>query len=353
MIKLSILNHFELDLIGLAETHLIGNSKVEIPGYTWFGQNRKSLHFRTRKGSGGVGFLVKNSLFDQYDIHVCDDSFEGLLWLELKDKQINDILRTCVCYLVPEFSTRNVNSQEFFDRLLCQIHNFQSNSALMLLGDFNSRIGSSEDFIAGVDNLPTRNIVDFQTNSYCDTFLDFLICTNFCVLNGRNYDSNDFTYVSAQGGASVIDYCLVPYEDLERYRHFNVHRMRQLIESAVGIQISSSSKIPDHSFLTWNFVTSNNDMYESTERVPVSGEKDACFTKYDRMNIPPSFMSDYSVISRLNLTIDRLQTNQTNQHSMDTVYSEFCDTLKSEMNRLLNPKTVLLSSATQKKEKTL
>ena len=62
-------------------------------------------------------------------------------------------------------------------------------------------------------------------------------------------------------------------------------------------------------------------------------------------------MSDYSVISRLNLTIDRLQTNQTNQHSMDTVYSEFCDTLKSEMNRLSNPKTVLLSSATQKKKK--
>ena len=73
-------------------------------GYTWFGQNRTSLHFRAKKGSGGVGFLVRNSLFNQFYINVCEDSYEGILWLELKDKQNSKILRACVCYLVPEFS---------------------------------------------------------------------------------------------------------------------------------------------------------------------------------------------------------------------------------------------------------
>ena len=199
----------KLDLIGLAVTHLIGNSKVKMSGYAWFGQNRTSLHFRAKKGSGGVGFLVRNSLFNQFYIHVnvWEDSYEDILWLELKDKQNSQILRVCVCYLVLEISTRNINPQDYFDRLLCQIHVFQKDSDLMAFGDFNSRIGDSEDFIPGVDNLPPRNTVDFQKNTYCNIFLDFLISTNLCVLNGRNFDTNDFTYVSTQGGASVFDYC--------------------------------------------------------------------------------------------------------------------------------------------------
>ena len=194
----------KLDLIGLAETHLIGNRKVKMSGYTWFGQNRTSLYVRAKKGSGGVGFLVRNGLLNQLYINVWEDSYEDIhvVWLELKDKQNCQILRACVCYLVPEFSTRNINPQDYFDRLLCEIHVFQNDSNLMVFGDFNSRIGDSKDFIPGVDNLPPRNTVDFKKNTYCDIFLDFLICTNLCVLNGRKFDTNDFPYVSTQGGAS-------------------------------------------------------------------------------------------------------------------------------------------------------
>ena len=140
-IKTSVLEHLKLNLIGLAETHLIGNSKVKMSGYTWFGQNMTSLHFRAKKGSCGVGFLVRNSHFNQFYINVCEDSYEGILWLELKDKQNSQILRACVCYLVPEFSTRNIKPQDYFDRLLCQIHVYQKDSDLMVFGDFNSRIG--------------------------------------------------------------------------------------------------------------------------------------------------------------------------------------------------------------------
>ena len=173
---------------------------------TWFGQKRTSPYFRAKKGSGGVGFLVRNSLFNQFYINVCKDSFEGILWLELKDKQNSQILRTCVCYLVPEFFTRTINPQDYFERLLCQIHEFQKDSDLIVFGDFISRFWDSEDFIPGVNNLPLKNTVDFQKHSCCDIFLDFLRCTNFCVLNGLNFDTNVFTYVSTQGGAFVVDY---------------------------------------------------------------------------------------------------------------------------------------------------
>lgn len=104
-------NDLELDIIGLAETHLIGNSNINVEGYSWFGQNRRSLHFRARKGSGGVGFLIKNTLFKTFDIRICDDLYEGILWLELINKDTKENIKACVCYLVPEFSTRFNNPQ--------------------------------------------------------------------------------------------------------------------------------------------------------------------------------------------------------------------------------------------------
>ena len=52
-------------------------------------------------------------------------------------------------------------------------------------------------------------------------------------------------------------------------------------------------------------------------------------------------------------TIEKLETHESDQQSVDTVYNNFCETLKSEINRLLNPQKVLLSSATQTKKKRL
>ena len=80
------------------ETHLIGDNNIVKIGYIWFGQNRKYLHFKARKGSGGVGFLVKNALFETFQIKVCDDSYEGILWLEMINKQTKTSVKLCVCY---------------------------------------------------------------------------------------------------------------------------------------------------------------------------------------------------------------------------------------------------------------
>ena len=56
---------------------------------------------------------------------------------------------------------------------------------------------------------------------------------------------------------------------------------------------------------------------------------------------------------QINDTIEKVETHESDQQSVDTVYNDFCETLKSEMNRLLNPEKVLLSSATQTKKKRL
>ena len=44
------------------------------------------------------------------------------------------------------------------------IYEFQNRSLITICGDFNARVGDQEDFIAGVDVLPDREIIDFTKN---------------------------------------------------------------------------------------------------------------------------------------------------------------------------------------------
>lgn len=180
--------------------------------------------------------------------------------------------------------------------------------------------------------------------------LDFLISTNFCVLYGRNSNSNGFTYISTQGGASVVDYCLTPYEDLAKYEHFSVNRVRTLIQQAIGIENTDCRTIPDHSFLTWKYVFAN---YVDSRSAGQNSEivKEVIFTKYDRKNVPSCFLTDDRVVTQLNTAIDKLQSGHRNQTLIDAVYEDFCTIVKTEMDQLLRPKVILLNSTTQRKRK--
>ena len=128
------------------------------------------------------------------------------------------------------------------------IYECQSDSLITIFGDFNARVGDQEDFVAGVDTIPQRHIVDYNKNQYCDVFIDFLISTNICILNGRNFKTNNFTSVSSKGSA-VVDYVLVPSECLNRYSDFEVILATNLLKQIADIHTMENMKIPDHSFL--------------------------------------------------------------------------------------------------------
>jgi len=53
-------------------------------GYKWFGKNRQDLHKNAKRGSGGVGFLIKNHLVETFEIGILSESIEGILWINSK-----------------------------------------------------------------------------------------------------------------------------------------------------------------------------------------------------------------------------------------------------------------------------
>ncbi len=162
-----------------------------------------------------------------YTITTLDNSFEGILWIKCIAKESDHIFLICVCYLPPEKSTRNSNPDEFYNTLLLQIFIYHNNGTFYVCGDFNNRMGNASDFIERVDMIPERDTVDFTWNMYGEKFEDFRISENCCMLNGRHgvCTQNDFTSISSKGLA-VVDYCLVPFEELQTFSDFQVHRSR-------------------------------------------------------------------------------------------------------------------------------
>jgi len=58
---------------------------------------RNSLHVNARVGSGGVGFVVKDSYIDHYFVNILDDNYDEVVWLKFTDKITGSSICTCVC----------------------------------------------------------------------------------------------------------------------------------------------------------------------------------------------------------------------------------------------------------------
>ena len=231
---------------------MLNDQILSLDGFTWFGNNRKGLHRKAKKGSGGIRFLIKNDIFRAYDVTVQDDSTKGILWFKFRSQKSSDSFFTCVCYLPPTDSSRNIDANEFFDQHICQIHQYCKTSMFSMCGDFNARCADSQDFIAGVDNIPERQVIDFTANKHGELLCEFLINSNCCMLNGRNPESsaNEFTCIRSQG-SSVVDYCLVPHEDLNKYTDFKVWKVSDLInKSRILNTLDVNTSRPDHSTLS-------------------------------------------------------------------------------------------------------
>lgn len=291
---------------------------------------------------------MKKTLYNEFDTIKLNADTEGILWIELYHKSTKESLKFCVCYLPPSNSTRAVNAEEFFHTLMYHIYEYQANSLVTVFGDFNARVGDQEDFIAGVDTIPMRNIVDYGKNQYCELFIDFLISTNMCILNGRNSKNNNFTSVSTKG-CSVVDYVLVPYECLDRYNKFEVLLATNIVDRSVGIQSIENISIPDHSILRWEIVLKTSVSQSETNEN--HNEPRKTYIKYDRQNVPEEFMCSDNILSQINHLIVKLEQNQNEQTYVDSVYNSFTKVIEGEMNKHLKPRTIILDGIRNKKRR--
>ena len=69
----------ELDIIGIAETHLRGDIVPVLDGYTAYTHNRQHLHRNAKCGSDGVCLFIKKVILESYDVNILENKVEDNL----------------------------------------------------------------------------------------------------------------------------------------------------------------------------------------------------------------------------------------------------------------------------------
>ena len=156
------------------------------------------------------------------------------------------------------------------------------------------------------------------------------------MLNGRSMTHNDYTSISVKG-VSVVDYmyAIVSQDHLHRQSNFQVIRADQLInETDLVGRCDPDHNISDHSVLKWQY-----EIDSVTEHNTVSVAAKVTIRKIDVSQIPDNFMGNVT-----------LQRDINNTHiDITNLYSEFCNSIKTEMEDFLPVKYVTVNTNTQKK----
>ncbi len=112
-----VLKRSNLDILCVTETFLRDDEIINVNGYRWVGINRKVINANAKWGSGGVGILVRDHIWHEYNISKLPRTRDGVLWLQFTSKDSGDTFCICVCYLPPKGLNYQCNGDLFQDLL--------------------------------------------------------------------------------------------------------------------------------------------------------------------------------------------------------------------------------------------
>ena len=210
----SLLDDVNLDIIGIQETL---HATVDVPGFFWLSPSPpKNLAATSRSPLRGIGFYVRTEL--RSAVSICKQnrpasSSAEILWLKVCGR--GEELDSYVCTAYAPGPQHGADTcQHFFELLTEQCVHFAALGEVLLLGDFNARIG----VLSG----------DTAENGNCKRFLEFLR-----VAFSDGVDGVYRSLLSTQGPnlgkptrlendhASVIDY-IIGQPSSSRVRHVHV-----------------------------------------------------------------------------------------------------------------------------------
>ena len=138
--KTAVINNelmrLNVEIATLQETRLANSGALKENDYTFYWQGKGSGEHREY----GVGFAVRNSLLSM--IEPGSNGSERLLTLRL-NTTAGPV--TLVSVYAPTMSAASDTKDEFYENLAAIISSVPNNEQLILLGDFNARVGADHD----------------------------------------------------------------------------------------------------------------------------------------------------------------------------------------------------------------
>jgi exonuclease III len=227
------------DLIGLIETHMSADDKVDINGYYSVSVTRTKLR-KARRHSGGITVLIKENV--RPGIKIIEQSCPELVWVKLcKDffKNEKDIY-IAYTYITPANSSYTRRAViDVFSELERGITQYAKDGHIVIMGDFNAKTAAENDFISHDDDnhipmydrytpdcaLSVRNNQDtHKVDEQGRRLLDLCIASGTRVLNGRTLgDLMGSLTCFKYNGSSTADYGIVEAVLLPKVKYFKVH----------------------------------------------------------------------------------------------------------------------------------
>ena len=130
------LRRLNVDIATLQETRLADSGTLKEKDYTFFWQGKCAEQSREH----GVGFAVKNSLLNK--VEPGSNGSERLLTLRLNTTE-GPV--TLISVYAPTLSASPEVKDEFYDNLASILRSIPNTEQVVLLGDFNARVGADND----------------------------------------------------------------------------------------------------------------------------------------------------------------------------------------------------------------
>ena len=130
-----------IDIVAVQESWEKEDSKIDVDGYKWFGKPRTSQ--RSQRGEGGVGFLVRECLVSEVEF-ITTVSYEESVWMKVRGER-GRLALYIGCVYMPTDSTNVAVLDTCYERLKEDVLSFREKGKVVLLGDFNARVGKAAD----------------------------------------------------------------------------------------------------------------------------------------------------------------------------------------------------------------
>lgn len=202
---------------------------------------------KSYSGEGGIGFLVNKRVGRIEEVRVSKKN--EILWIKVTSKED---LFLAVVYMTPEGSTRDSDSQQLLLELEKDILEFSKLGRVIVMGDFNTRIGNVESSILKNDvrySFPRRN-QDHKFGSQIRErgirFVESMNACNMVILNGLETEA-ECTCINITKGQSVVDYIIIQdklilKEEVKKRSRYRTNTMKVWTEEI--------TRVSDHRLVT-------------------------------------------------------------------------------------------------------
>ncbi len=98
--------------------------------------------------------------------------------------------------------------------------------------------------------------------------------------------------------------------------------------------------IPDHNMIQWNMDLTQYKQSEPTTEELSENTESATYVKYDVSDIPETLLQDNSTPQILHEAIDRIECQVMTQEQLNSMFRDFCDIVKNDIDDKLSHKEI-------------